>query len=283
LIDAVYTIRDEDIVRYIDPCNCTSRLQELKGVKKEQFLKIDGGTGNLKHVSRDVLGVTDVSSEYKLRQALQRRNLAFDQIDLLPYHSGEKYVNMLFDLTNHVVPSTHSPVTMEQIMIADKHIWLKISEVCRSGVSKTVHGYPLEDALKIALADPIVMSSLQPLPKPRGHSQFDNVRKDYTPNRHYPYDSNRGFNNEKGSKGKGKGKKGKGKSKSSASYSSTGPMPAELRGGSSKNAEGLPVCFNYNLRGCQGAKPGSRCQKGMHVCAKCFASDHIFGQCPKST
>ena len=282
LIDAVYTIRDEEIVKYIEPCNCTSRLQELKGVKREQFLKIDGGAGNIKHVSRDVLGVTDVSSEYKLRLALQRRNLAFDQLDILPYEVGEKYVNMLFDLTTHTVPSTHSPITMEQIMIADKHVWLKISEVCRTGVCKSILGYPLEEALKKALADPIVMSSLQPLPKSRGGSHSESWKKE-TSYRPGPYQDERPSYD----KGKGKGKKGKNKSTKgsgkSKQYTGGGPMPNELRGGSSKNSDGVPVCFNFNLRGCQGAKPGERCQKGLHVCAKCFATDHVFSQRTRST
>ena len=30
LIDAVYAIRDEELVKYIDPCNRTSRVQELR-------------------------------------------------------------------------------------------------------------------------------------------------------------------------------------------------------------------------------------------------------------
>jgi hypothetical protein len=251
----------------------------LRGVKKEQFVKVDTG-GNLKHVTREVLGTTDVSTDYNLRLAFQRRNLAFDQLDLLPYEAGEKYINMLFDLTNQPVPSTHSSVTMEQVVISDKHVWLKICEVCRTGVARKGASYPIEDALRIALADPIVMSSLQPLPKARGASQSDSYQK----TRPFPYDDTRNYNQSVADKGKGKGKKGKGKGKyGKANRGTQGfTVPNELKGGSSRNNDGVPVCFNYNLRGCQGAKPGARCQKGLHVCAKCFSSDHVFGQCNKN-
>jgi hypothetical protein len=171
---------------------------------------------------------------------------------------------------------------MEQIMIADKHVWLKISELCRTGVSKTVTGYPLEIAMNKALADPIVMSSLQPLPRARGsHSENWKKEQSHDKYRPSPYQEDRPpYDKGKGKGKKGKNKKGPGKGKNP---SGGGPMPNELRGGSSKNTDGVQVCFNFNLRGCQGAKPGQRCQKGLHVCAKCFSPDHVFSQCTKST
>ena len=66
--------------------------------------------------------------------------------------------------------------------------------------------------------------------------------------------------------GKSAGKKGSGK----------GPrMPAELIGMES-SFKGEPICFGWNLDGCEKALPGKKCQHGWHVCAKsgCLKLDH---------
>ena len=81
-----------------------------------------------------------------------------------------------------------------------------------------------------------------------------------------------------GKKGKGKGGggegnwwKGKGKSKGgrkSATKSEFSPVPAPLKGGQAKNAEGEPFCFGFNMGTCDACKPGERCAKGWHRCMK---------------
>ena len=66
--------------------------------------------------------------------------------------------------------------------------------------------------------------------------------------------------------GKAAGKKGGGK----------GPrMPQELIGMES-SFNGEPICFAFNLAGCDKALPGAKCLHGWHVCAKpsCAKPDH---------
>lgn len=267
LIDLVFSMKDDELVRYIDPCNCTCRVQELSGVKREHFVRFDATSGNLKQVTKDVLGTTDVSSEYKLRLALQRRNLALDQLDVLPYEAGERYVNMLFELMQKTVPSAFSPITMEQIVIADRQVWLKMAEICRSGLSKDDTGkYPLETALTDSLRDPIVMSTLQPLPRSRA-APAHTPQHNKPPPRAAPYER-------PASKG-GKGQKGRGKGKQQW----RGPVPSALQGGWSRTKDRQPICFAYNLNGCSSAKAGEKCSKGLHVCCGCFSDNHTFSQC----
>ena len=285
LVDAVYTIRDEEVVRWIDPSTCTSRVQELKGVKKEQFLKVDSSTGTVKQVSREQVGTTDVSTAYHLRLAYQRRNLAFDQLDLLPYAVGERYINKLFELMSQPVPSSHVPIGIEQVVLGDKQIWLKISETCRTGVAKTMSGYPIEAALEKALLDPIVMATLQPLVRARGSTSNESWNKGGKgsggdSNRSNPYGPGKGDGKNRKGQSKGKWSNSKGQSRFAATG---GPVPSVLKGGAAKTSDGAPICFNYNLRGCQGAKAGAKCNRGLHVCAKCFSSDHTFSQCTKSS
>lgn len=64
-----------------------------------------------------------------------------------------------------------------------------------------------------------------------------------------------------GGKGGGKsgkpGKKGRGDS-----------LPPALVPGVARTPDGTPICFAWNLGGCDKAKAGQRCDRGMHVCTK---------------
>ena len=75
------------------------------------------------------------------------------------------------------------------------------------------------------------------------------------------------------SKGAGKSSQ-KGKSKSSPIR-----MPKELIGMHGFTEDGERLCFDYNLNGCTKAKPGEKCAKGCHVCAKCLKADHGARAC----
>lgn len=89
LIDFVFTMREDEQVKYLDPSLCTNRESEIKGIKKESFVKLETN-GVLKAVQRDVRITADIGSEYKLKMALQRRSLALDQLDLAVYLDSEK-------------------------------------------------------------------------------------------------------------------------------------------------------------------------------------------------
>ncbi len=73
-----------------------------------------------------------------------------------------------------------------------------------------------------------------------------------------------------GSKGKGKGKDGK----------PSAGVPAELAAFSCKTADGSPICFGCNMDGCNRTLTKNRCQRGLHQCVKCGATDHGLRTCP---
>ena len=66
----------------------------------------------------------------------------------------------------------------------------------------------------------------------------------------------------KGNKGLGRGSKGM----MGRSYKSTVKMPPELVGQSLMTDQGEPICYSYNLDGCNEAAPGQRCPRGWHMC-----------------
>ena len=265
LIDFVMSMKDEEVVRYVDPQSCVSREQEVKGSKKETIIRADT-SGQLRSVTKDQLPSADISTEYRLRLALQRRSLALDQLNLLPYHESEAYHSYIYDLLMRSVPSSYRPITVSQIMEADKHVWARMSEYCRDGLVVDVAGtYPMERALKKALLDPITVSLLQPLP---AHSHSSHSES--SGHRQAPYLQSQSGKGSKGGpkgwrsgKGHGKGQKGKAR------------LPEGLEG-SSVTSKGKRICFGFNLGSCK----DRNCMKGLHVCCKCGSNGHSFQQCP---
>jgi len=269
LIDLMMTMKEEDLVRYVCPTVCISREAEVKGLKKETIIKTDG-QGQLRTVSKDLSPVADISSEYRLRLALQRRSLALDQLGLMSYHESEKYHTYLFDLLLRPIPATHRAITVPQLLEADKHIWSRISEYCRTGLAVTAAGnYPMEMALSRALMDPITVSLLQPLPS--GLSSYQAVKNSESDNRQAPF-----YSNSKGGKKGGKGNKGqKGSYKGGKGNQNAPSLPKGLSGHTTTRA-GKRICFGFNLGQCT----AKDCYKGLHVCCKCMSNEHSFQNCP---
>jgi hypothetical protein len=179
LVDMAMNIKEEDIIRYICPTTCISREQEVKGLKKETLIKADA-QGQLRSITKDNSPSADISSEYRLRLALQRRSLALDQMNLIPYQKMEDYHNYLYDLLLRSVPSTHRNITVTQLLEADKHVWSRMAEYCRSGLKVTASGtYPMESALDRAMLDPITTSLLQPLPAGGSYQSLKEHNTDY--------------------------------------------------------------------------------------------------------
>ena len=280
LVDLLFTMKEEEVLRYVEPAQCTCREAELQGVKTENFLKLDQG-GKLQKVQKDIEIEADVSTEFRMRLSLQRRSLAMDQIQLMTYAKSESYHDYIYGLLMQVPPEGFAQITMKQLLTADRQVWLFAAGQCRDGISRRPDGsLPLEIAFDLALNDPMVRAALQPMPK--GRQPATSQETIWKPPRPGPYDDNRDHR----AKGYGKGKKGSGKGspkgagKSKGKFRGSGRVPADLDGGKAVTSSGQYICFGYNLQGCSGATPGRSCQKGKHVCCKCESPDHNFQSCP---
>lgn len=275
LLDIIHTMKEDNLLAYIAPEQCTHREGEIGGVKKESFMSVDA-TGHLKKVQKELALEADTSSTYKVRMCLQRRSLGLDQMDLLSYERSEQYHEFLYDLMSKTVPANYNSISLSQILQADKMIWTHMACRCRSGISRKPDGsLPVAEALEEALRDPVVMTALQPLPKSSGSGHSHRGKGSYESRTNdMPY-------RPKGGKGQ-KGKKG-GKNRARGKGSYNLPMPDGLSGGHAQTKDGRRICFAFNLGSCQGAQPGSSCGKGFHVCCGCEASEHSFANCPRRT
>ena len=240
LIDHVFQQRHDEMLRYLAPEACISRQQELLATKTVKAEK------------------ADTSTELKIREALQRRSLAYDQLDIISYKVSEEWISWLFLLMAREPINGYIGISMAQALHADRQLFASMSEQCRSGLGKDASGARLvELAMVKAKQDPMVVTLLNPLPshrqppapKAKSAPALVSVAKVVLKPKH----------------------KGKGKSKGT----NINRMPRALIGLHSKTAAGEHVCFDANLNGCANARPGDRCNEGWHVCCKCLGPHSV--------
>ena len=253
LVDFCNQLRSDEQLKYIDPARCTSREQEVKGVKSESFLK-QQSDGSIKIVNKEDGLKADLTGEFKVRLALQRRSLAMDVVKIATYAEMESYHDHLFNLMLSDVPDTHERISLQQILQADKMVFTRMIEKTRAGISQRADGsFPIHEALKLAIIDPIVNACLQPLPRSSYRQQS---KQEYGP---YPV-----------SAGKQRGPKGKGKGKGKRNVKGSSGLPEELKGLKTHTNSGVPICFACNTDGgCSYAKWSQKCGRGLHVCMRC--------------
>ena len=261
-------MREEEQLRYIDPDFCTAREQELLGVKREDFIKPDG-KGRLIVGSEEQRAKADMSTEHRVRIALQRRSLALDQCDLMRYSVSESYHDFLFALITLPAPPNYKDIDICQILNADRGIWARMCEHTASGISIRPDGsYPMEAALTLARLHPLVTILLQPL-------QMNSKNKGSSADKIPVIKKPKG---DKAAKVKGKNK-GKGKGKEGKARSSV-RMPFELIGCKSLTADGSKICFDCNLpKGCSRSVTDGACSAGKHVCCGCLSTSHLYQGC----
>ena len=116
---------------------------------------------------RDKLGKldADISSDMFLRLALMRRGLALDQANILDYLVHDLWVERIFDVRTSDQPDGYSQVSHQQVINADKRLFVKLAEMTRGGIQLQASGRPTDSAFRRAMEHPDVNHLLQPLPK----------------------------------------------------------------------------------------------------------------------
>ena len=253
LVDRFVQMAEDNAVTCVKPEPCTSRSQEILQVKQAKNFAI-GSDGNLKvgHTTPDFTCST--SGELRLRSALRRKALALDLSGILTFKAAELWHTHLFTCLQRETPPGYKPVTVSQIMEADKRLWILLSELARGSVApKLGSPAPCDSSFTKLTESQEILSYLAPLPMPPPIPEFPRPRWEPCP----------------GPKGKGKQK---GKTKDTGKTQN--PVQVELPEGAKTNTEdGKPLCFAFNRGRCwhsKRVKPGKRCPKGFHKCWICL-------------
>ena len=255
LIDKAVHQAEENCIRLIELTSCTSREQEIKNEKTTSQLSFDS-KGAIKVTKQSEVTQCSIQGDIRLRGAFTRRSLAYALAGIASFEVLEGWTQLLFDRVCQDPPAGYKHISIEQIVTADKHFWVKVSEMTRSKIHTTIDGQKAVDvAIKQISHHPEVQFHMLPLPT-YGASSSGASGSDARSN---PYENPQG-DWRKGKKGdKGKGKKGDGKGRI------TVPPGCSIKFGDS----GKPICMKFNVGACRAnIKPGKRCVHGYHVCWK---------------
>ena len=270
LLDEVMQMLEDDQLQYISLDRCTKRDQESGGVRRDHTLKASIATGDIKVSGSDVLPTADLATDLKIKFALQRRSLAFDQAGIVDFEAFEKWNTLMMSHVMRSAPAGYAQVDINQALRADAMLFKLLGKATRSGIRPSGLGKPVQTAMAAVMYSPEVMFLLMPLPASnRSLPQPVPVPKlaatiPVPKKKPLQGDNPQPTPKKKARKGAGKGKGEKGAS-----------LFAEFAGMSTKDDQGVNICLMFNKQaGCTYGKPGGKCGRGRHVCAfpGCLAS-----------
>ncbi|CAE7522105.1 unnamed protein product, partial [Symbiodinium necroappetens] len=249
LVDLFVDQLESDILQYIGPERCVSRSQEMMSVKKDKTLNVDP-EGRIRVTAKPNELRCETSSDAKLRAAWGRRSLAMDLAGICSYIEIEKWVQHLFSIQAREVPKGMAPISVNQLIQADRALFLHASEKLMGQLSAPAGApKPLDGVIKDLMHSQEVLQFVQPVPR--------------VPDPPQPWQPWKPTG--KGRKGKDDPKKGKGlhvcwKDQSTATIGGTVPSPP---------AEALPNS--------QGRRQGDEFSKSF-VSGHTYTSFALFSQ-----
>ncbi|CAE7844528.1 unnamed protein product, partial [Symbiodinium sp. KB8] len=140
--DKCVAIYEDNRLAYVDLTICTSKDAEVKASsssKEDKHLTIDA-SGNVRMKGQQLKIEADISSDLLLQYALERRGLALEQANIVAYDLHDMWVSKLFEARYREPPVNYSRVTQQQMIHADKQLFVKLAELTRGGKSKGGRG-----------------------------------------------------------------------------------------------------------------------------------------------
>lgn len=261
LADMVANIKETNCVIWIPPSKRSKRDSEIQQSMKEKPFTLSLEQQMVKVAASEQVVSVDTSTDTQLQWALQRRGLAFDQCSLISFHEHEIWVQQLLGQLTREAPQGFNRATSSQVVGADRKLFTIMAQDIQESVQPNEKGeFPMELALKILRTDPRVTMHLLPLPKGSAKAH-DGPDVSAAPSRPHP-----------GTLRPDKKKRAMPKAKSTC--------PTKLKGYAQKDANGLPICWAFNLKsGCQEEVKNGRCKKGVHCCIKCHKANHSLVTC----
>lgn len=282
VIDKFHGMKADGELKYMAPHEIPTRDQELRNVKTEEMIKRDA-SGHLRAHDESKIPEADVRTDLRMRQAYMRRGIAMEIADVMTMTAHETLVEKLFmEYQREPPPGTgYAPVTLRQLADADRRLWKTVTEKLGGDLGRDIAGNRLVDgAVREAMLEPAFLTMLLPLPgraSGSGHQEKD------------PEDEHVGLGKKRLQKENQKLKerlkaaetaRDEKKQKVQAPMVKKMPakMPKELWGlHPMKNEE--RICYGYQMGTCK--QTGDKCDKGLHICMKCWKKDHGANQCSR--
>eukprot|EP00435_Cladocopium_sp_Y103_P059530 s575_g21.t1 len=259
--DMLIAMAEKDVLIYHGPEKFHTRRQELMNKKPGKELAIDASSLIVKDKASDITCST--ATELEVVNALRRRALAYDLVQLCPYDIMNSFHAELVDHLSQPAPPGYSPVSLQQVLRADRQAFMLMSERLTT-LKKDANGKtPIEKELVNILNHSSVSFHLLPLARgqaPKAAAQPKQAHQEQQRTRSR-------IPTKPAAQPKGKGK---GKGKGTKSKRGRGPnVPEALIGKALNTKDGKRICWAFNLpNGCNKSSAGGSCDRGLHVCAE---------------
>ena len=263
LIDTYATMMEESTFKIIPLSRCVSREQELNAAKSNKKIVVFEDH-QLQVKDKSVELAADLGNELRVQLAFVRRGLAMDIAGIITYSNYEVVMHEYMSHLTRVAPAGYKTPDIAAVLRADKELWTRASELCRSNMRPGADGtLPMDNAIKNLYMSASVLFHLLPLPSGRGAKRTHDSSPSAEPR---------------------KKKKKKSKKEQPPDKIRT-RVPDALRGFTGVNSRKQRVCFDYNLmHGCSNTteldNKTPKCKKGLHECIKC-GGHHALHDCPK--
>ena len=286
VVDKFHSMRVEGELKYLAPHEVPTRDQELQNIKTEELIKRDA-SGHLRAHDETKVPDADTRTDLRLRQAYIRRGLALEVADVMTFTVHEKLVDKLFQEYQREPPAGYNQVTLGQLTAADRRAWKMMSEEIQGDLGRNGLGRRLADvALEKVIAEPAFITLLLPLPGGRSSGGKDS--KDPQPVEPEPTGVGKRKLMKENQKLKERLKEAETKKKkqeqlhyeedkTAAPKKMPIKMPKELWG-LTPMKQGERICYGFNMT-TRKAKDG-KCNKGLHICMRCWKSGHAAVNCP---
>ena len=273
LVNKLVTMRASGLLRHIRWEELTRRDKEVKNEGKvEEFLKVEDN-GVLRKVTQALESPTDVSTDYALKVALQRRGAAMHLSEVMSFDKHEVLVERYFEAMRRDRMADYAKVTIQQVLHADVELFTRLAKLTEAGLVMGTNGaMPLDahlDTIMKEMEFNLLLAPRQlPIGTKRGAEEMEQPSSSAGISKTQQKRKNQELNRMLREATIGKGGKSQGKKNPSAKKPAKGNFPAELENFKSK-FEGQKVCFAFNMGGC---KDGKNCKRGSHICMRCNSS-----------
>lgn len=164
LVDKVQAMQEEGILSHLPPNKCPSREHEVAKDKQDNVISFTQD-GSLRIAKKATDLSCEANGEVKIRSALTRRALAFDQVGLMSFIEQEEWHAKMFHALQREPPAGHRYITMQQVLAADKQLWTLLSQESRNSLQiQPGSPPPLDKLMKTLINDTQVTSCMTHLP-----------------------------------------------------------------------------------------------------------------------
>ncbi|CAJ1458021.1 unnamed protein product [Effrenium voratum] len=168
LVDTAVSQYEENRLAYIELSKCICKEQEiLAGSSRDDKQMAVDSSGIVRLRNKESKVDADLSTDLLLRQAFMRRALAYDQANVLGYLLHDQWIERLFESRVDCPPEGYAKISQQQVVNADRRLFVKLAELTRSGIQLTSAGRPVDLVFEDAMNHPDVLHLLQPLPSTR--------------------------------------------------------------------------------------------------------------------